>query len=144
MGGVWPGRGAGAMLYSRGLHGHVPCSQLSSFSIPYVDQEMDIRTFFVTQDRERSPLIQSKEQQPRSRGCMGGHIINFVHASPPPPHQSPQPSTAMHTYVCNTITTYWRSIYYHYAHAYHDAHLPCILALQSSLYSTMIYKQMFC
>ena len=39
------------------LHGHVPCSQLAVprlGSILYVDQEMDIRTFFVTQDREKS------------------------------------------------------------------------------------------
>ena len=46
------------------LHGHVPCSQLAVLrlgSILYVDQEMDVRTFFVTQ--ERSPLIQLKEQQ---------------------------------------------------------------------------------
>ena len=40
-----PNRPAGAMLFSRNLHG--------TASKPYVDQEMDIRTFYVTQDREK-------------------------------------------------------------------------------------------
>ena len=40
-----PNRPAGAMLCSRNLHG--------TASKPYVDQEMDIRTFYVTQDREK-------------------------------------------------------------------------------------------
>ena len=39
-----PNRPAGAMLCSRNLH--------YTDSKPYVDQGMDIRTFYVTQDRE--------------------------------------------------------------------------------------------
>ena len=49
-GGIWPGGGegrsvAGAMLCSCNLH--------STASKPYIDEEMDIRTFYVTQDREK-------------------------------------------------------------------------------------------
>ena len=43
--GVWPGGGGGAVLCSLNLHG--------TASKPYVDLEMDIRTFYVTQDREK-------------------------------------------------------------------------------------------
>ena len=87
---------------------------------------MDIRTFFVTQDR--SPLIQSQEQQPRSpliqlkerslpfqsndQHPLGPFVKQtfrfysewyfFQQSSPPPP----QPSTAVHAYAltCKLLT----------------------------------------
>ena len=56
--------------------------------ISYVDHEMDIRTFFATQDGAKS--IDSVERAAAQESI--DSIINFVHASPP------QPSTAVHAY----------------------------------------------
>ena len=51
---------------------------------------MDLRAFFVTQNKEKSTdSVEGAAAQESTDS-----VINFVHASP----TSPQPSTAMHTY----------------------------------------------
>ena len=72
------------------LHGHVPCSQLV---VPYIDQEMNIRTFFVTQDREKSTdYVEAAAAQESIDSVEGAaaqestdSVINFVHDPPPNP-----------------------------------------------------------
>ena len=67
------------------------CSKLGS--IPYIDQKMDIKTFFVTEDREKSTdYVEAAAAQESIDSVEGAaaqestdSVINFVHDPPPNP-----------------------------------------------------------
>ena len=62
---------------------------------------MDIRTFFVTQDREKSTHSVEGAAAQESTDS----VINFVHASPPPPPPPPPPTL----YCCARLCAYLSS-----------------------------------
>ena len=64
---------------------------------------IDTRTFFVTQDREKSTDSVKGAAARESTDS----VINFVHASPPPP----QPSTAVHAYALTCPLFPWCASY---------------------------------
>ena len=89
---------------------------------------MDIRAFFVTQDREKSTdSVQGAAAQEFTES-----VINFVHAS------LPQPSTAMHTYAVPCF------FYYDFIFLFYFGEWRCWVVHGSYMGRTRVCASMAC